>query len=128
MAAVGPMAQMEKVDIEAAYRMVPVHPDDRQLLGMQWKGQLYVEATLPFGLRSAPKIFKALADALEWIVRVRGVRLIAHYLDDFIVVGRPGSDECAHSLQILLDTFRELRVPIAQHKVEGPSTFDLPRN
>ncbi len=46
----------------------------------------------------------------------------AHYLDNFIVAGCPGSDECAHNLENLLGTFRELRVPIAQHKVKGPAT------
>ena len=29
-----------------------------------WKGKLFVDGALPFGLRSAPKIFTALADAL----------------------------------------------------------------
>ena len=33
-----------KVDLESAYRMVPVHPDDRHLLGMEWDGQLYVDS------------------------------------------------------------------------------------
>ncbi len=74
--AAGPGTQLAKADIQAAYRMVPVHPDDRQLLGMRWKGQLFVETVLPFGLRSAPKIFNALADALEWILVARGVRLV----------------------------------------------------
>ena len=55
-------AQFAKLDLESAYRMVPVHPEDRQLLGMEWKGQWYVDAALPFGLRSAPKVFTALAD------------------------------------------------------------------
>ncbi len=27
-----------KMDIKQAYRMVPVHPDDRHLLGMRWAG------------------------------------------------------------------------------------------
>ena len=27
------------------------------LLGMQWNGAVYVDGMLPFGLRSAPKIF-----------------------------------------------------------------------
>ena len=39
--------------------MVPVHPEDRLLLGMPWNRALYVDAALPFGLRSAPKIFNA---------------------------------------------------------------------
>ena len=32
----GPGALMAKFDVEAAYRNIPVHPDDRYLLGMQW--------------------------------------------------------------------------------------------
>lgn len=60
---------MAKMDIESAFRIVPVHPDDRPLLGMKWDTQLYIDCTLPFGLRSAPKIFNSIADALEWIVK-----------------------------------------------------------
>ena len=32
---------MAKADIEAAYRLVPVGPDDRPLLAMQWKGDVH---------------------------------------------------------------------------------------
>ena len=35
---------------------------------------------------SAPTIFTAVADALEWIVKARGVRML---LDDYITVGAP---------------------------------------
>ena len=54
-----------KIDIKSAYRFIPVSPLDRHYLGMQWYGQVYVDGMLPFGLRSAPKIFNAVADALE---------------------------------------------------------------
>lgn len=40
---------------------------------MEFEGSVYIDTTLPFGLRSAPKLFTALADALEWIVREKGV-------------------------------------------------------
>ena len=30
-----------KVDVESAYRIVPVHPQDWWLLGMQWNGALF---------------------------------------------------------------------------------------
>lgn len=64
----GPDALLAKVDIKGAYRNIPVHPDDRWLLGMQWEGALLnLWTLLPFGLRSAPKIFTALADAAVWI-------------------------------------------------------------
>ena len=54
---------LAKCDIKHAYRNVPMHPQDRLLLGMQFKGQLYVDTTLPFGLRSAPKLFTVIAKA-----------------------------------------------------------------
>ena len=32
---------MDKIDIKSAYRIVPVHPQDRCLLGMKWDGKVY---------------------------------------------------------------------------------------
>ena len=57
------------LNIQSVFMLVPVHPADQQLLGIRWEDNLYIDAILPFGLRSAPKIFNALADALEWIIR-----------------------------------------------------------
>ena len=50
---------MAKLDIKQAYRNIPVYPQDRLLLGMSWGGRIYVDKTLPFGLRSAPLLFSA---------------------------------------------------------------------
>ena len=70
---------MAKFDIESAYRIVPVHPDDLFLLGMQWRGSFFVDLALPLGLRSAPFIFTAMADLLEWIVRHKSYLLFMAY-------------------------------------------------
>ena len=113
---------LAKVDIQKAYRIVPVHPADRLLLGMQWEDNVYVDAALPFGLRSAPKIFTAVADAAEWIVRREGVPFVGHYLDDFLILGRPNSQECWQSLHQLQKVFEQLGLPIAPDKTEGPAT------
>ena len=59
---------MAKADIKQAYRNMPVHPEDRDLLGMQWQGQLLVDGCLPFGLRSAPLLFTVVADLLQWVM------------------------------------------------------------
>jgi hypothetical protein len=99
-----------------------VHPDDRPLLGIEWEGSVYSDAMLPFGLRSAAKIFTAVADSIEWILRRRGVVHIAHYLDDFIILGTPHSSQCADSLKMVVDTCAELGVPLALDKCEGPRT------
>ena len=114
--------QLAKLDIKSAYRTVPVHPDDRYLLGMTWQSKTYVDLTLPFGLRSAPKIFNAIADALEWVFRRRGITNTLHYLDDFLFMGPPLSASCAQYLSRAQLTCEELGVPIATEKVEGPST------
>ena len=51
--------------------MVSIHPHDQHLLAMVWGGNIFVDRCLPFGLRSAPKIFTAVADALAWVLYSR---------------------------------------------------------
>ena len=94
--------EMSKFDVESAYRMVPIHPDDRRLLGMQLKGGIYVDTVLPFGLRSAPKIYYALADAMQWIIRRSGSEVL-HYLDNFLIFGPPGPEGYGKALARALD-------------------------
>ena len=55
----GKGALVAKINIKSAYRLVTVHLDDRKWLGMHWDGKIYIDSKLPFGLRSAPKIFNA---------------------------------------------------------------------
>ena len=100
--------------------MVPVHPEDRCLLGMRWEGKVYVDKTLQFGLRSAPLIFSALADALAWIMKQKGVSFVDHYMDDFVKVGRPRSQEGYNNLQMMLRTCEDTGTPVDQGKTEGP--------
>ena len=49
----GALLALGKIDIKNAFRNVPVHPEDRWLMGMHWDSALYIDSTLPFGLRSA---------------------------------------------------------------------------
>ena len=81
-----------------------------------------MDACLPFGLRSAPLIFTALADGLEWIVRQQGVHFIYHYLDDYIILGAPGTMECHLSMHKLVECCKHLGVPLAREKSEGPTS------
>ena len=110
------------MDIQDAYMNIPVHPEDRWLLGMSWRGGVFIDTVLPFGLHSAPKIVGAVADAMEWIVRTNGVKELCHYLDDFLVFRDPGSDECARNLSALLKWVEWRGFSVASEKVEGPST------
>ena len=113
---------MAKMDIKQAYRNVPVHPDDRSLLGMLWKGQVYIDAALPFGLRSAPLIFTAIADAVQWIMQKRGASHVFHYIDDYITLGAAGSTECRDNNSIMHSSCTDTGLPAEPDKDVGPTT------
>ena len=44
-----------------------------------------------------------------------------HYLNDFLVLGNPGSNECQTNLSIIKECCEKLGIPLALVKVEGPS-------
>ena len=75
---------MAKLDLKSAYRMVAVHPADHWLLGVSWESRTYCDQALPFGLRLAPIIFSAVADALAWAMLCQGIPVLLHYIDDFL--------------------------------------------
>ena len=116
----GAGTQLSKLDIKDAYRIVPVHPQDWELLGLVWKGSYYIDTRLPFGLRSAPKIFTALADAAQWLIMQRGAGHCLHYLDDFLFLEPP--EAVATALEVASATLAELGIPLAPGKLEGPTT------
>ena len=62
----GPGTLLGKMDVKEAFRIVPIHPSDRLLLAIQWKGNLYIDKVLPFGLRSAPLLLQ------PWLMQQNG--------------------------------------------------------
>ena len=118
----GPGCQLVKLDLKDAYRVIPVHPDDQHLLAVSWNEEVYMDRSLPFGLRSAPKIFTAVADAMTWALFSRGIWFVLHYLDDFLLIGPPESQEVSQAKEIATTVFGELGAPIVSQKTEGPSS------
>lgn len=121
--ALGKGTRLVKIDLKETYRQVPVHPDDFHLLGIEWEGQTYVDRALPFGLRSAPKIFNAVADFIAWVLHCNGIAHQLHYLDDFLFLGAPDSEEATAALETVTRTLACMGIPVAIHKTEGPSTM-----
>ena len=115
--------QLVKLDLKNAYRMVPIHPEDQHLLGITWEGETFIDRALPFGLRTAPKIFSAVADMIAWALHRAGIQCQLHYLDDFLFMGAPNTGEGAQALSVALRVFHHLGVPVAHHKTEGPATL-----
>ena len=114
---------LAKFDVESAYCNVPVHSDDRYLLGMKWREKYFIDLVLPFGLHSAPCIFSSLADLLEWILKHNyGINFLLHYLDDFHTLGPHNSPVCQNNVNTCVQLFAEWSIPLHPDKLEGPST------
>ena len=107
---------------KSAFHTIPVRYEDRELLGIHWRQQYYVDCCLPFGLRSAPFIFNRYAEALQWILRHNyQIADIIHNLDDFLIAGKPSSPDCQRALTTMLEVCGRLGFPIAGEKLEGPT-------
>ncbi|XP_071575169.1 uncharacterized protein [Temnothorax nylanderi] len=81
-----PGTYMATLDLEDAYLLVPIHPDDRKFLCFQWRGVVYAFAALPFGLSTAPYIFTKILRPVTTYLRRRGFSSVL-YLDDFLMFG-----------------------------------------
>ena len=115
-------AFLVKLDIESAFKIVPIHPDDHHLLGMAWDGWYYYDKTLAMGLRSSCAIFERVSTALEWIARHKiHVKDLIHLLDDFLLFAssfeRSRSDK-----ENFIRLCQILQIPLAPDKMEGPAT------
>ena len=113
---------LAKVDIESAFHNIPVHPEHRHLLGMMWNEKLYIGTVLPFGLRSTPKIFNSVADALQWIAKQYGISYLEHFLDDFITAGGPTAMNPSIISHCWQNICSLLGQPLKVEKWEGPAT------
>ena len=111
-----------KVDLRNAYRLVPIHPQDRHLFGVRWDDQVFVDQALPFGLSSAPKLFTAVADAIGWALLQSGLLFHIHYLDDFLFFFPSSAFQEPSPLPRILSILSTLNVPVALHKIEGPAS------
>ena len=122
-ASIGRDALLAKADIKSAFRLLPVHPDDFQLLGIHVKDQFYVDKALPMGASCSPKLFETFSTFIEWVAKkVSGSDLISHYADDFVLVGLPGGGKqsCNHLVKCFEGVCRDLGVPLAEEKSVGP--------
>ena len=119
----GPGALMAKVDIEEAFRIVPIHPHDRHLLGFSFKNMYYYDKCLPMGCRTSCRIFETFSCALQWVAKHKlNITDITHILDDFIFVGPPNSSLTMHNLQSFLYLCQDCCVPIKHSKTVFPTT------
>lgn len=121
--ALGPNCKLAKTDIDSAYRNVPIHPNDHELLGISWAGQYYFDRCLPMGCASSCAIFEDFSIALQWIAQNKfNIKHMVHILDDFLFLGPAQSEICEQSLSLFLKLCHTLGVPIKEEKTEHACT------
>ena len=114
---------MCKIDIKRAFRLLPVLLAHWILLGICWPGQFFIDTRLPFGLGSSPAIFNRFADAVCWIIQnIYHILNLIHYSDDFFLVSPNDNTKAEQEPTTVNSAFSYLGVPIAEDKLEGPTT------
>lgn len=110
---------MAKTDVKSAFRIIPIHPVDFQLLGMKWDDLYYYDTALPMGCSTSCSIFEYFSTAFEWIAmsQLRAYAVL-HILDDFSFIAVT-QERCARDF---LGLCNYLGVPIATEKTMGPYT------
>jgi len=114
---------MCKADITDAFKLIPIKPEQWHLFGIKWNSKYYFYHRLAFGCRSSPKIFDQLSEAICWILQQNyNISIIFHLLDDFLTIDKP--QDCAEpTMAILCTVFKRLNIPLAMHKILGPTTM-----
>ena len=92
---VGRGAHIFKTDVSHTFHHLKVNPADLDLLGLYWDAH-YVDTCLPFGSRHGTQNYQCISDAVRYVMRQRGHRIL-NYVDDFLGVGTPRDARIAFS-------------------------------
>ena len=111
----GPGTFMAKTDIDSAFRIIPIHPLDHELLGFTFLDKYYFDTCLPMGASSSCAILERFSTAIHWIAFTHlKVQHMVHILDDFLILGTQNS--CHRNLTDFLQFCSKIGIPIKWKK------------
>ena len=113
---------ISKTDIESAFNILPISPEDYWLLGFCVNGLYYFKRKLPMGASISCKTFEEMSKSLQFIMKNLGFRNISHILDDFIFISSKFSSECSLALNRFIELCEELNIPLNHDKTVQPTT------
>ncbi|XP_075047689.1 uncharacterized protein LOC142107921 [Mixophyes fleayi] len=118
----GAGALLAKLDIEFAFRLLPLHPSSFRYMGFRLSDGYYVDKCLPMGCSVSYAFFECFSTFLHWsVVAGSGHQSVAHYLDNFLFISPVGTTVCQYLLFSAQALFRVMGVPVAADKSEGPT-------
>jgi hypothetical protein len=91
-AAAPPGTQAASLDVESAYRTIPILPDHKRFLVVRYRDHFYMDHNLPFGAAPAAGLQGEIADATQDIWDHANIGPSWKWVDDFLLFRTPDSD------------------------------------
>ncbi|QRV92132.1 hypothetical protein RhiJN_20150 [Ceratobasidium sp. AG-Ba] len=79
------------LDVDAAYRQIPIHPNDQAHIVFRWGDDYYVDGRVPFGACSSNGLFARCGDSIAELYSRRGFGIILKWVDDFLFIQFPST-------------------------------------
>lgn len=111
---------MWKLDLSRAFRQLVLDPHDLHLQGYEWKGDIYIDNRLIFGIRSSPQACQRTTNAVSYMLWKHGVHVV-NYVDDFGGVSDSVSADQDYDFAVKL--FKDLGLELSAEKCFPPSTI-----
>ena len=88
------------IDLTDAYFHIPIHPESRKYMRLEFQGTVFQFKALPFGLSTSPWIFTKVMAAVKKLLHLQRIMLF-QYLDDWLIEALARSLAEEHTLQVL---------------------------
>ena len=119
----GPGTILAKTDIDSAFRLIPIHPDDHCRLGFRFNELFYFDTCLPMGVSSSCAIFERFSSGLQFAAETHlNIQHIVHILDDFLFLSSDEAASCQSDIDSFLRFCDYIGVPIKKEKTESART------
>lgn len=117
-------AYCSKTDIQNAFRLLAVKPEERYLQGFIWDDLYYMDKNLIMGTSSSPRTFCLFSNALKWMAThkfgIEGDIIV--YMDDILITNYDYLS-CLGDMNKFTDMCSLMGVPLAAEKTTKPSTI-----
>ncbi|QRV93564.1 Fungal Zn(2)-Cys(6) binuclear cluster domain [Ceratobasidium sp. AG-Ba] len=121
-----PGAEAATLDVDAAYRRMPVKPADQHNTIISWNNRHYVDHCVPFGAVSSNGIFGRCGDAMARICRAKHLGPVVKWVDDFLFFRAPAyldSNWHWYSTNDIIELARRLGWPWKLSKTKDFAAF-----
>ena len=107
-----------KLDLSRAFRQLVLDPHDLHLQGYEWRGQIFIDNRLIFGMRSSPQACQRTTNAVSYMLWKSNIHTI-NYVDDF--GGVSDNQNAEHDYNFVLELFQRLGLEVSKEKCLPPT-------